>query len=102
MQRSLSLIFSLMTVALLFTATGAEARTPYQATLAEATDERVLVIRNAPWVCDGTECTTDGARSRPANVCLSVVRELGAVTSFVVDSEAMSEDDLARCNEAAS
>ncbi|WP_299322843.1 hypothetical protein [Parasphingopyxis sp.] len=101
MQRSLSLILSLMTVAFLFTATGAEARTPYQATLAEATDERVLVIRNAPWVCDGTECSTDGARSRPANVCHAFVRELGAVTSFIVDSEAMTEEELARCNEAA-
>lgn len=101
MQRSLSLILSLMTVAFLFTATGAQARTAYQATLAEATDERVLVIRNAPWVCEGTQCSTDGARSRPANVCHSFVRELGAVTEFIVDSEAMSAEDLATCNEAA-
>ncbi|MEM8697309.1 MAG: hypothetical protein AAGE05_14905 [Pseudomonadota bacterium] len=102
MQRSLSLILSLCTVAFLFTATGAQAGTVYRATLAEATDERVHVIRRAPWVCDGDECATDQARSRPANVCHSVARELGTVLSFTVDSEAMSEEDLARCNEAAS
>jgi hypothetical protein len=101
MQRTLSLVLSLITVAFLFTATGAQAGTVYRATLAEATDERVHVIRNAPWVCDGAECATDRARSRPANVCHALVRELGTVVSFSIDSEAMAEEELARCNEAA-
>lgn len=102
MQRFLFLVFSLLTVSFLFTATGAAARTVYQATLAEATDERVHVIRRAPWVCYGAECATNQARSGPANTCYSLARELGTILSFTTDSEAMSAEDLAECNEAAS
>jgi hypothetical protein len=101
MQRTLSLLLSLATVAFLFTATGAQARTMYRATLAEAPTERVHVIRNAPWVCNGDSCATDQARSGPANTCYSVARELGALVSFSADNEALTEEELAQCNEAA-
>lgn len=102
MKRTLSLLLSLATVSFLFTATGAQARTIYQATLTEATDERVHVIRRAPWVCNGANCATDQARSGAANTCYSLVRELGTVSAFIVDDEAMSTEELAACNEAAS
>lgn len=100
MQRTLSVLLSLATVTFLFTATSAQAGTVYRATLTEATDERVHVIRNSPWVCNGTDCATDQARSGAANTCYSLVRELGTVSAFVVDSEAMSAEELAACNEA--
>lgn len=101
MQRTLSLLLSLATVAFLFTATGAQAGTVYRATLAEATDERVHVIRRAPWVCNGDSCATDRARSGAANTCHSVARELGTLVSFSADNEALTEEELAQCNEAA-
>lgn len=100
MQRTLSLLLSLATVAFLFTATGAQARTVYQATLAEAPSDRVHVIRRAPWICDGNSCATDQARSGAANTCYSVARELGTLISFTADNEALTEEELARCNEA--
>lgn len=99
MQRTLSLILSLVTVAFLFTTTGAQARTVYNATLAEAPADRVNVIRHAPWICSGDSCSTDQARSGPANTCHSVARELGTLVSFSADNEALSEEDLAQCNE---
>ncbi len=102
MHRSLSLLFSLLTVGFLFTATAAQAGSLYRATLAETPSERVHVIRRAPWVCEGDNCATDQARSRPANVCHSVARELGPVTAFTVDEEAFSDEELAECNQAAS
>lgn len=101
MQRTLSLILSLVTVAFLFTATGAQASTVYRATLAEAAPERVNIIRHAPWICNGENCATDQARSGPANTCHSVARELGTLVSFSADNEALTEEELARCNEAA-
>jgi hypothetical protein len=102
MKRSLSLILSLLTVTFLFSATAAQAGAAYRATLAETPTERVFVIRHAPWLCEQDSCATDQARSRPANVCHSVARELGMVTAFTVNEEAFTEDELARCNEAAS
>jgi len=101
MQRTLSILLSLATVAFLFTATGAQAGTVYRATLAEATDERVHVIRRAPWICNGDSCATDQARSGAANTCHSVARELGTLVSFSADNEALTEEELAQCNEAA-
>jgi hypothetical protein len=102
MQRTLSLILSFLTVAFLFNATAAQAGAVLRATLAEAPSERVHVIRRAPWVCSEDSCVTDQARSRPANVCHSVARELGIVTAFTVDDQAFTEEELTRCNEAAS
>lgn len=99
MQRYLSLLLSFVTVAMLFTATAAQASaTTYRAQLVEATQERTPIIRRAAWVCDGDSCTTDQARSRPAYVCISVARELGRVASFSVNGEAIADEELARCN----
>ncbi|MCA1749044.1 MAG: hypothetical protein LC634_05745 [Sphingomonadales bacterium] len=97
MQRLISVFMSMLTVGLLFTATAGQAAN-YRVTLAEATGERTPVIRNAAWVCNGTECATATARSGPANSCVHVVRELGPVTEFTADGEALSEDELAACN----
>lgn len=101
MQRTLSLLLSLATVTFLFTTTAAQAGVVYRATLAEVTDERIHVIRSAPWLCNADQCATDRARSRPANTCHSVAAELGTLVSFTVDNEAISAEELADCNEAA-
>lgn len=97
MQRLLSLLVTAVTVSFLFTATAGQATT-YRVTLAEATDERTPVIRNAAWICNGTECATADARSGPANSCIHLVRELGPVTAFLADGEALSEEELGECN----
>ncbi len=101
MSRTLSLFLSLVTVAFLFTATGAQARTVYRATLAEAATERVNIIRHAPWICNGANCATDQSRSSTTNTCHAVARELGTLISFSADNEELSEEELAQCNEAA-
>ena len=101
MNRLISLFLSALTVTMLFSATAAQAGAVYRATLTEAPADRVNIIRSAPWICEGDTCATDRARSRPANVCHSLVRELGTLVSFTVDSEPLSAEDLAECNEAA-
>lgn len=97
MQRLIATFLSMLTVSFLFAATAGNATT-YRVSLAEATDQRTPVIRNAAWVCDGTECATAAARSGPANSCVHIVRELGPVTAFTSDGEALSEEELAECN----
>ena len=99
MQRYLSLLLSFVTAVMLFTATaGQAATTTYRVQLVEATEQRTPVIRSAAWVCEGTNCATDQARSRPMNVCVSVARELGRIAAFTVNGEAIADEELARCN----
>ena len=102
MHRTISFIMSLLTATLLFAATAASAATGYQASLAEAPGQRVAIVRGAAWVCNGDNCTTDSANSRPSYVCLHVARELGQVTGFSVNGEAFTAEELAACNESAS
>jgi hypothetical protein len=97
MQRLIATFMSLLTVSFLFAAAAGNAST-YRVTLAEATDQRTPVIRNAAWICNGAECATASARSGPANSCVHVVRQLGPVTAFTTDGEALSEEELAECN----
>lgn len=101
MQRFFSLFLSLVAVTFLFTATAGHASPVYRATLAQAPEARTAVIRSAPWTCEGDSCATNSARSRPANVCPQVARELGQVTAFTVDGEPISDEELSRCNESA-
>ncbi|MEQ9661311.1 MAG: hypothetical protein RLN87_02045 [Parasphingopyxis sp.] len=101
MQKILSLLLSIATAALLVTGTTAQAGTLYRVTLAQAPAQSVNIIRSTPWVCDGTECTTEGARSRPAHECIRLVRELGTAQTFTIDGEALAAEELAECNASA-
>lgn len=98
MKKLLSAAASLLTVSLLFSATAASA-TSYRVTLAQPAAEEVVIVRSAPWRCAGAECVTSQARSRPANACGAIARELGAVTAFAVDQVAFTAEELATCNE---
>lgn len=70
----------------------------YTATLAEATNENRTVAGGVAWACQGTTCVANKGTSRPSRVCRGLAREMGEITNFKVEGEAIAEDKLARCN----
>lgn len=101
MYKIFAMLLSIATAALLVTGTTAQASSVYRVTLAQAPAQQVQVIRSTPWVCDGNECQTDQGKSRPAYECLRLARELGAVSAFTINGEAVAAEVLAQCNEGA-
>lgn len=99
MLRSLTLILSLLSS---FTLLGATAWAApgnfYSATPATAPAVGKSVVRNLIWNCDGQACVAAQGNSRPAIVCATVARELGALTAFRAGEESFDADALARCN----
>jgi len=70
----------------------------YRAELVQPVEARRSVVRDAMFMCSGTECVGSKANSRAAIVCASFVREFGAVTSFSAEGEALDAKTLEKCN----
>lgn len=73
----------------------------YTATMATPASAPRAVAGSLVWNCAGTTCSASRGTSRPAIVCARLVRELGPVTSFVANGQALEAADLQRCNAAA-
>jgi hypothetical protein len=73
----------------------------YTATLATAVDTQRAVAGSLVWNCTGTTCVAPRGTSRPAIVCARFVREVGRVTGFTANGEALDAAALERCNAAA-
>ena len=97
---SLALVYSAVTLSALVTPTPAQANGAafYTAELVAPAAERTNIIGGVAWQCQGTSCVAAKATSRPVVVCQRVVRELGEVTTFTAEGEALPAKDLARCN----
>lgn len=66
--------------------------------VAAAVDSR-LIVRDAPWRCDANGCVSSvKAASRAAHMCESLVKKIGAVTSFRAGDAEFAADELAKCN----
>lgn len=70
----------------------------YTATLAQPTEEDRAVAGGIAWACAGTTCVANKGRSRPSRICRGLSREMGEITNFTANGEALEEDKLARCN----
>jgi hypothetical protein len=70
----------------------------FRAVLAATVEEPQTIAGGVLWRCQGTSCSAAQNGKRPLRVCRDLQRELGAITSFEVDGEALDEDKLARCN----
>ncbi len=70
----------------------------FRAELAVAAEETQTIAGGVLWRCDGTSCSAAQNGKRPLRVCRDLQREMGAITNFEVDGEALDEDKLARCN----
>ena len=57
-----------------------------------------FVARDNVWRCGEAGCTSTRTASRPAIVCASLVREVGALRSFSVEGRAFAAEELQSCN----
>lgn len=104
-QRLISFASAIVLAVLLFGGTAVTAQTRaaayYSATLATAVESQRTIAGSLVWNCNGTSCTAARGTSRPAIVCARLVREVGPVTAFVANGEALDAAALERCNAAA-
>ena len=103
-QRLFSIVGAIAITTTLFFSAAASAQTGgryYQATLTAPTDATRAVAGAVAWNCNGTTCSAPRGTSRPAIMCARFVREVGTVTNFVSNGQALDAQELARCNAAA-
>ena len=70
----------------------------YRAEPAAAPARAQFVARHNVWNCTAAGCTSARSEARPAIVCSTLVREVGALRSFSVEGRAFAADELAACN----
>lgn len=74
------------------------AAAPLMNATTEAGADGRIITRGAAWNCTDGECKTASDASRPKVLCERLVKEVGALTSFSINGEAMDADALAKCN----
>ena len=57
-----------------------------------------FVVKDTLWSCGEAGCAASASNSRPAVVCASLAKEVGPLASFSVKGEALSADELSKCN----
>jgi hypothetical protein len=70
----------------------------YTVELAQPAASSKAVVRGVVFQCEGTSCRAPVASSAPRNVCASVAKEFGEVTSFKAGDRVLEADDIASCN----
>jgi hypothetical protein len=56
------------------------------------------MIRGQVWTCDGQSCFAGQGESRPAIICAVAARELGKLSAFTANGEALDPASLEKCN----
>lgn len=95
--------FATLTIAAAALAMPALAGTSFTAKLAQPdTTIENIIAEKALWSCNGEECVAElNRRKVTVRTCKKVASEVGELASFSNDEESLSEEDLAKCNEAA-
>ena len=70
----------------------------FRAQLATPAAQERTIAGGVVWRCTDTSCSAPRTGARPLRMCRDLQREMGAVVSFEVAGEALSQEDLARCN----
>ncbi len=70
----------------------------YSVELAQPASLDKQLIRGVFVKCEGTACRAPEASSAPKNVCISIAREFGAVTSFKAGNRVFDATEIAACN----
>ncbi len=70
----------------------------YTATLAQPAEDDRAIAGGIAWACKGTTCVANKGSSRPARICRGLAREMGEITEFRADGEALEAKQIARCN----
>ncbi len=70
----------------------------YHAQPIEQPADARLIARDTIWKCGASGCTSPRSGSRPAIVCASLVRKVGALRSFSADGPRFDAQELENCN----
>jgi hypothetical protein len=92
---------ALTTSVLLFAAPQAHAGNApyYKAELAQPATAQKQLLRGVFVNCDGANCRAPQAGTAPKNMCITISRELGAVTAFSAGNRVFDATEIAACNE---
>lgn len=60
-----------------------------------------IVGKDISWSCAGGTCRGSTEASRPVILCQDLAKHAGRIESFIADGQALSDDQLAKCNSAA-
>jgi hypothetical protein len=85
-------------IALAFFSTPALAAGYFDAQPLAPPAQQRFVARDNAWRCTAAGCSSPRSATRPAFVCASLVREVGALRSFSVEGRAFSPEQLEACN----
>ena len=70
------------------------------AQLAQPAAQTRLIAASAIWTCEANTCVARTTQSATVRTCRQFVREAGApVTAFGPETERLTEEQLAQCNE---
>ena len=94
---------AVLSTSLLFGVAGqAEAATAkgpyYQVELAQPAASKQELLRRVFVKCEGTACRAPMASTAPKNMCISIAREFGEVTSFTAGDRVFGAEEIAACN----
>ena len=70
----------------------------FTAQLAAPADEGRVIAGGVVFACNETTCVGPRSNDRPLRVCTQLRREVGTITSFSINGEAMDPAMLGRCN----
>jgi hypothetical protein len=73
----------------------------YSAKPAAAPAAAKIIGKDIRWSCAGDTCRGSTEASRPLVLCQDLAKRAGRLESFVADGEALSAEQLAKCNTAA-
>ncbi|HET9399165.1 MAG TPA: hypothetical protein VFO45_10145 [Sphingomicrobium sp.] len=73
----------------------------YSATPTAAPASGKIIGKDISWSCTGGTCRGSTEASRPVILCQDLAKHAGRIESFVADGNALSAEQLAKCNTAA-
>ncbi|HWH18350.1 MAG TPA: hypothetical protein VNT77_08475 [Allosphingosinicella sp.] len=91
-------MFRTVLLSLTLATTPAFAGPYYTAEPAAKPTQAKLIVRDTIWNCGDAGCSANKSNSRPAIVCALLVREVGALRSFSAGGQALSAEQLEKCN----
>ena len=89
---------ALVALSLLSAAPAIAAGPQYRAEPVAAPAQAKFALRDTLWNCGDNGCAATASSSRPAIVCAVLAREVGTLKSFSTGGEALSPDQLEKCN----
>lgn len=92
--------FTTAAIVSLLIAAPAMASTNFTATLkAPKADSARIVAYDVVWLCADTTCEASINRKKATvSVCKKVVKQIGEVAAFASENNALSEEELSKCN----